>query len=142
MMKRYLMVLTLLLALPALASAWTVNAKTSPLTGQGTIAPAGNKTYVNGEASGIYTVVAAAGKKIARVTIDGVTIGGATPDVTGSYTVPYAANKSTRYIVAYFANQTIDITLTNTPVSPMLPTSLVRRPATRATLPTPGRLRL
>ena len=75
MFKRYLMVLSMLLALPAFANAWYVNAKTSPTSGSGTISPAGNTTYAAGANSGVYTITPAAGKKISRVTIDGVNVG-------------------------------------------------------------------
>lgn len=106
MFKRYLMVLTMLLALPAFASAWTLNAKTS-VSGRGSITPAGSKIYPAGSDSDEYAVVPAAGCRLSRVTLDGVPLTAKSP---GKYLVPYLPGKSMRYLVAYLAANTVNIT--------------------------------
>ncbi|BCS53265.1 hypothetical protein [Geobacter sp. SVR] len=110
MFKKSLMVMTTLLALPAFANAWSVNAKTST-TGQGTITPSGTQTYVAGQDSGEYAVSPAVGYTISRVTLDGLQ---AAPNGNGKYVAPYDAAKSTRYMVAYFATKTVNITTSAT----------------------------
>ena len=98
MLKRTFLIVALLLALPAFANAWTVNAKTSPTTGLGTISPPGNITYANGVNSAAFTVTPSGTNVVTRVTIDGVT----QPRRPLPYVVPYTG-KSYRYIVAYLA---------------------------------------
>ncbi|HEY3307000.1 MAG TPA: hypothetical protein VGJ93_00965 [Desulfuromonadaceae bacterium] len=107
MFKKILIILIILLTLPAIASAWYVNAKTSPVTGQGTISPTGNQTYATGSDSGEYTVTAASGYRLSRVTLDGVTIAA---NGNGKYVAPYVASKTWRYLVAYFSPDTVSIT--------------------------------
>ena len=107
MFRRGLLPLLLLVLIPTFSHAWYVNAKTSPTTGQGTISPTGTKYYAAGVDSGEYTVTPAAGRKISHVTLDGVQI---QPNANGKYVAPYAANKTYRYIVAYFTANTVNIT--------------------------------
>ena len=108
MFRKLFVILVVLLMAPAFANAWYVNAKTSPLSGQGTISPSGNIT-VSGT-TGTYqdfNVTAATGYQIARVTVDSIN----TAPLSGTtYRVPYAAGKTWRYIVAYFAVKTVNIT--------------------------------
>ncbi|HEY3307002.1 MAG TPA: hypothetical protein VGJ93_00975 [Desulfuromonadaceae bacterium] len=109
MSKKIVIILVILLTLPAIASAWYVNAKTSPVIGQGTISPTGNQTYATGADSGEYTVTAASGYHLSRVTLDGVTIAA---NGNGKYVAPYVASKTWRYLVAYFSANTVSITTT------------------------------
>ncbi|BCS53263.1 cytochrome c3 family protein [Geobacter sp. SVR] len=107
MIRKLFLILAMLLAIPAFANAWYVNSKTSPLTGQGTISPAGTQTYAAGSDSGEYTVSPATGYKISRVTLDGLAI---SANANGKYVAPYDPAKTTRYIVAYFTASTVSIT--------------------------------
>ncbi|HEY3306996.1 MAG TPA: multiheme c-type cytochrome [Desulfuromonadaceae bacterium] len=107
MFRKSILTLIMLFTFPAFASAWYVNAKTSPVSGQGTILPAGNQTYASGVNSGEYTVAPATDYKVSRVTLDGVAI---SPNGNGKYVAPYVAGKTWRYIVAYFAANTVNIT--------------------------------
>ena len=106
MLKKILITLTLLFALPAFANAWYVNAKAS---GSGTITPAGNQSYAAGVDSIEYSVAASQGNTLSRVTLDGVTLAA---NVNGKYVAPYSASKSWRYLVAYFAPTKLSITAT------------------------------
>lgn len=107
MFNKLLIILTLFLTLPTVANAWYVNAKASPATNKGTINPVGTQNYAAGINSGEYTVTPAAGCKVSRVTLDGVAI---SPNANGKYVAPYLASKSWRYIVAYFTENTVNIT--------------------------------
>ncbi len=107
MTRKLLLVLSVLMLLPSLANAWYVNAKASPASGYGTISPSGNQTYATGVNSGEYTVTPAIGRVLNRVTLDGATIA---PNANGKYVVPYKAGVTWRYLVAYFAAQTLSIT--------------------------------
>ncbi|MBP1728061.1 MAG: cytochrome family protein, partial [Deltaproteobacteria bacterium] len=71
MFRKLFVIFIVLLMLPAFANAWYVNAKTSPLSGQGTINPSGNISYPAGVNSGEFTVTPAAGYTLSRVTLDG-----------------------------------------------------------------------
>ena len=106
MFRKTLMTLTVLFVLPAFAHAWIVNSKSSPLTGQGTISPAGNRTYSAGANSQEYSVVPAAGFKLSRVTLDGAPL---SQLANGRYVAPYNG-LAWRYMVAYFAVDTVSIT--------------------------------
>lgn len=105
MLKRYLMVLAALLALPTFANAWYVNAKTSS-TSQGSITPSGTKSYATGVNSDEYAVAPIAGYKISKVTLDGVAL---EANGNGKYVAPYLATKSYRYLVASFAKNSVNI---------------------------------
>lgn len=107
MYKKMLMILVLLLAVPAIANAWYVSAKTSPATGAGTIAPSGSRTYAAGVDSEEFTVTPAPGYTLSRVTLDGVAIA---PNANGKYVAPYASTLTWRYLVAYFTAGTVNIT--------------------------------
>ncbi|HEY3306994.1 MAG TPA: hypothetical protein VGJ93_00935 [Desulfuromonadaceae bacterium] len=108
MFRKFIVILTMLFTLPAVASAWYVNSKTST-TGQGTITPAGNQIYATGVNSSEYTIAPAVGYKVSRVTLDGIAIATnvSAPFVT---TVSYVPTKSWRYLVAYFTANTVNIT--------------------------------
>lgn len=106
MSRQWMSALALLLTLPVSAQAWFVNAKSS-VTAQGTVSPTGTKSYANGVDSAEYAVAPAAGYKVSRVTIDGV----AQPiEADNTYVVPYRAGTTYRYLVAYFAANTVNIT--------------------------------
>lgn len=106
MIRKIVLSLFLLLLFPVCANAWYVNSKTSPASGQGTISPAGNKSYPAGANSGEYTVTPAPGYGVSRVALDGIRI---SPNANGRYVVPYLASASWRYLVAYFAVGTVNI---------------------------------
>ena len=109
MFRKLFVILIVLLMVPAFANAWTVNAKTSPLTGQGTISPSGNISYPAGVNSGEFTVTPASGYRVSRVTLDGLST---LPNGNGNYVAPYVASKAYRYIVAYFTAGTSTINIT------------------------------
>uniref|UniRef100_C6E613 Cytochrome C family protein n=1 Tax=Geobacter sp. (strain M21) TaxID=443144 RepID=C6E613_GEOSM len=107
MFRKLLMILVLLLAMPAFANAWYVNAKTSPTSGAGTITPSGNRTYAAGVNSEEFTVTPAPGYTLSRVTLDGVAIA---PNANGKYVAPYVSTLTWRYMVAVFSAGTVNIT--------------------------------
>lgn len=106
MIHKLLLTLTLLL-LPAIANAWYLNAKSSPSSGQGVVSPVGTLSYPAGANSSEYTVTPAPGYVISRCTLDGATL---TPNGNGKYVVPYLPGRTWRYLVAYFAAGTVNIT--------------------------------
>ncbi|BCR03998.1 c-type cytochrome [Desulfuromonas versatilis] len=110
MYRQLLTALTLLLVLPSFAQAWFVNAKAA-VSSQGVVSPSGNKYYATGVDSVEYDVVPSAGFAVSRVTVDGANV---TPNANGKYVVPFNG-KSWRYLVAYFAGDTIDITVSPGP---------------------------
>lgn len=102
-MKRYGLVMAMLLALPAMANAWYLNAKSANTT-QGTVSPSGTKYVATGASSVEYTVTpATTAYKIKKVTLDGADLA---PNGNGKYVAPYDAAKAYRYLVAYFTANT------------------------------------
>uniref|UniRef100_C6E3J1 Uncharacterized protein n=1 Tax=Geobacter sp. (strain M21) TaxID=443144 RepID=C6E3J1_GEOSM len=98
-MKRYGMVLAMLLALPGMANAWYLNAKSANTT-QGTVTPSGTKYVATGASSAEYVVTPkTTAYKISKVTLDGAVLA---PNANGNYVAPYNAAKAYRYLVAYF----------------------------------------
>lgn len=110
-MKRYGMVMAMLLALPAMANAWYLNAKSANTT-QGTVSPAGTKSVATGASSAEYTVTpSTTAYKIKKVTLDGADLA---PNANGKYVAPYDAAKAYRYLVAYFTANTVSYSITTT----------------------------
>ena len=119
MLRRLIFYLLLFsLAVPSLASAWTITAKIgtpagsisggSPLvtvsTGTGYITvPAGDTTV---------TVTPSAGYRVSLVTLDGVSI--TAPSAGGDIVIPQAG-KSSRALTAYFTATTYSVTVTQAP---------------------------
>lgn len=98
-MKRYGMVMAMLLALPGMANAWYLNAKSANTT-QGTVSPSGSVYIAPGVSSAEYTVTPkTTAYKISKVTLDGAVL---PANGNGKYVAPYDAAKGYRYLIAYF----------------------------------------
>jgi predicted CXXCH cytochrome family protein len=103
--------MAMLLALPAMANAWYLNAKSANTT-QGTVTPSGTATVATGASSAEYTVTPkTTAYKISKVTLDGAVLA---PNANGKYVAPYDAAKAYRYLVAYFTANTTYYNITTT----------------------------
>ena len=104
MFRRIIITLTMLLALPAFASAWQVTGAKSGGDATCRVNPAGSATVVGfaGTFKNVSTV-AGPGFQVNRVTLDGVS---QTLSANNYYAVPYAG-KPYRTLVAYFGATTV-----------------------------------